>query len=389
MKRNLLALTILCISVAAFAFDFGGEIDNISKFADENTEDGLKLDQKNNASLWINIPFGQTSNYLLLKGRYQFEKDFGEETTTNALDIELAQAVFNENGFNLSVGRFYNTDLSGYVFSQQGDGASLSYSTPGFSAAAYGFYTGLLNSQFVTILDPEYEADDDAVYDLNPKYLVSGVRASLLSFLGGEHSVSAEVSLAARLEGDSYNRLYAEGKLEGPLFMAGLFYDVTGVVEFSKYSVDDTDDNDGSETDFLAGANLYFYPGFKDSVIKAGTVFASGADTDKNSSKNGFIGFTSMTAVNSLSEPEYNGIFKTGLSASLKPAPSFRLGAGADLIFDTADSSFDYTGFQYNADLDWQIASDVYAGAGLTQYFGKDNSDDDKTAITLRAAITF
>lgn len=386
MKKLFLFLIILSASVMSFSFDFGGELSNISKFADENANDGLKLDQKDIASVWIKVPFGQTSNYLLIKGRYQFERDFGEETTTTALDVELAQAVFNDRGFSLSLGRFYNTDISGLVFSQQGDGAALSYSTPGFNASVYGFYTGLLNSQFVTILDPDYVEDDDAVYDLNAKYIVSGARAALLSFLGGQHSVSAEAFVAARVEGDSYNRLYAEGKLEGPLFAAGIFYDVTGVVEFSKYSANDKDE---SETNLLTGANIYFYPGFKDSVIRASAVYASGADNDADSPKTGFIGFTSMTAVNSLSEPEYNSLFKTGLSASLKPFQSIRLGAGADLIFDTAESKFDYTGFQYNADLDWQVASDVYAGAGITQYFGKDNSDDDKTAITLKAAITF
>ena len=53
------------------------------------------------------------------------------------------------------------------------------------------------------------------------------------------------------------------------------------------------------------------------------------------------------------------------------------------------DDSIEYKGFQYNAKINWQIVSDVLASAGITQYFDSDDSDINKTSVTIKAVISF
>lgn len=383
MKKLLLSALVLTLSAFSFAFDFGGSLGNITKFQDTSYTDGLALDQKNYATLWTKIPFKATSNYFFTQGRYQFEYDDSTQDKINAIDFDSAYFYFSSSNFELKAGRFNHADLSALVYNQSGDGAELSYSIPSFNAGIYGFYTGLLNSQFITINDSDYTADTDKVYDFCAKYFVSGARVSLPSFLG-EQTLSFEAMLAARLEGVKYDRLFAEGSLEGPVpFVENVFYDVTGVLGLSKY------DDRKAKVSNLSKANIYFYPGVKDAQICLNAVYTTGTQDDSDASTEAFLAFTSTTAVNSINSDEFSSVFLTGLSASIKPFDSVLASAGFDAVFSTNSSKIKYSGFQYNAGLDYQILSDVYTGAAITQYFDKSDSDINKTAISIKAVILF
>ena len=58
-------------------------------------------------------------------------------------------------------------------------------------------------------------------------------------------------------------------------------------------------------------------------------------------------------------------------------------------VFNTNKNKNKYSGFQYKALANWQILSDLFAGAELSQFFDKDNSDNNKTSISLKAILTF
>jgi hypothetical protein len=385
MKKLLFTSLLLAASLTVSAFDFGGMLTNNSKFADLTPDDGIKLVQKNAVKLWGKHTFKGTDNYVLVQGQYQFEHNFGFDKNTQAVNLDIAQFVLAGKNLTAIIGRSYKSDVSGIVYSQPGDGINLTWKVPGFKAGAYVYYTGLLNSQFVTIItDPaaDYMRDPDKLYDLNAKYFVSGLSASLSNFWK-EQTVTAEVICTANLDKTTYNRFYAEGQLEGPLPLTGLFYDVTGVVEYSVFNKDDP------EYDFLTGANLFWYPGTKDAQVVVHTVYASGSDTTASTPLRGFKGFTSQTAVNSLSEPEYSGIFISGLSAAFKPVQTLKVSAGADAVFSTENKKNEYKGFQCAAALDFQVLSDVYAGVDFTRYQGKDDSGDDKTAVTVKVSVSF
>jgi len=382
MKKIILSSVIATACLSLFAVDFGGALGNFSKFANQNSEDGIKLNQRNSASLYVRVPFGQTDNYFFTQGSYQFERDFGADTKINSVNLDTALAVFNEGPLSINIGRFSSSDITEKIYNQAGDGAKLTYSLPGFYSSASLIYTGLLNSQSVTIIDPDYNADTDKLYDLNARYFISTLRADLLNFWK-EQTISAELIYAIRLEGNSYSKIYTSGKIEGPLPISGVYYDAVASIEFSKY------DSFENQIDYLTGANLYYYPGLKNSQITLSCIYASGADTKSTDGKVGFFGITSMTSVNSLEENEYNSIFLAGLNASIKPVSSLLLSAGGDAVFSTLDNKFEYEGFQCNANIDYQIVSDVYTGLEFTQYIGKENSDIDKTSITVKAVISF
>lgn len=379
MKRYLLTSLILAAALSAYSADFGGNISNNSKFADQNATDGLKLNQKDSVSVWFKTPFANSKNdYFLVQGKYQYENDFGSETTSNTVNLDTAKIVYTEEELTLTAGRFQMADLTGLIYNQTSDGLSLSYSIPALSITASCFYTGLQNSKFTTIIDPEFVPDTDSIYDLCPKYGVSALKVSCPSFFG-EQTLSAEALFTAKFEDTNFIRNYTAASLGGPFFAAGLYYDVTGVVSFTKF-----DDND-FEMANLSKADIFLYPGFLDSVICASAVYTSGADEDNS----GFIGFSSMNADYSLEESEYTSIFKSGLSASIKPVPSLLVSGGADVLFSTADKKFEYRGFQYNAGINWQILSDLLAGCDVTQYFDDKNSDINKLSVTVRAVLTF
>ena len=379
MKKSIITTALISLTLAAFASDFGGKFTNISKFADQTPDDGLKLDQKDAVSLWFSTPFGSSdANSFLIMGTYQFERNFGAEKTIQYVDIDTARVIYNVSDLTLTAGRFFWADMTGRIYAQNGDGASVTYAQPSFNVTAYGFYTGLLNSQTTTILDPEFSSDPDKVYDMCPKYFAGGLKASLPGLMG-EQTVSAEGIFTTKLSGTSNTRAYAEAQLSGPL-TNNIYYDVTGAFGFSKY------DEGDFEMSNLSVANLNFYPPLNaETSIGLSAVYASGEQGPFKP----FVGFTSSTAVESIDEPEYTSLAKAGINASVKPVSNLLLLAGADAVFNAMDDSIEYQGFQYNAQINWQILSDVLASAGITQYFDSDDSDINKTSVTIKAVISF
>lgn len=379
MKKSIITTALVSLTLAAFAADFGGTFTNISKFADQTPDDGLKLDQKDAVSLWFSTPFGSSdANSFLIMGTYQFERNFGLEKTIQYVDIDTARVIYNVSDLTLTAGRFFWADMTGRIYAQNGDGASVTYALPSFNVTAYGFYTGLLNSQTTTILDPEFSADPDKLYDMCPKYFAGGLKASLPGLIG-EQTVSAEGIFTTKLSGTANTRAYAEAQLSGPL-TNNIYYDVTGAFGFSKY------DEGDFEMSNLSVANLNFYPPLNaETSIGLSAVYASGEQGPFKP----FVGFTSSTAVESIDEPEYTSLAKAGINASVKPVRNLLLLAGADAVFDAMDDSIEYKGFQYNAKINWQIVSDVLASAGITQYFDSDISDNNKTSVTIKAVISF
>ena len=77
IKSLLLFSTLLSLSSAAFALDFGGILTNASKY-EGNKIKSLRTDQKDSASLWFTLPLTDTSTSklpsasLTVKGTYEY-----------------------------------------------------------------------------------------------------------------------------------------------------------------------------------------------------------------------------------------------------------------------------------------------------------------------------
>ena len=381
-KTLLACLGVLSLSSLAFGFETGGLISNDTTF---KGNDELKLDQTDTATLWGRTALNDDgSSYFVVEGSFKTEYDDGipnsDDKLKLTLDFSLVKLVLkqelDEGTLTFSAGRFFNSDLSGIVFAQNADGVKATYEAARFELSGYAAYTGLLNAKNVTILDDmPPELDSKKVYVLANKYVVGGLTFSLPHIVKSQ-TISLEGFGAFGLEDDSFNRFYGTLALSGPL-VSPVFYELSSTLGFANPI-------DGYDMSNLSKISITAYPSFKSMSISLNGVYASG----KQVSFEAFQGFTSSTAAECLSEPEYSGIAKAGLAATIKPIEQLLLSLSGDAVF-SAEKDIEYYGFQYAAALTWQVVSDVSMGASFGQFFGKDNSDDDKTQLKITANIAF
>ena len=382
--KALLLAQVISLASAAFAVDFGGALKNATNIKG-NSYSSLKLDQLDDLSLWIKVPFTKSGNmYLAAEGLYEFEYDQDKEKAFNRLDLSLlkfaANIKLNDNALNASAGRFLFSDLTGLIYKQNADGIYANYDAQNFNVSIYGAYTGLLNAAIVKMLDnpaDPFSYDEDMPYDLAQKYFVTAATFSLPR-LAKTQNLSAQFLGAFKVDGTSYNRMYVTASIGGPLYKT-LFYNASATLGLQSF------DGGSIDASNLSRLNFTWYLPFKSLALNLGALYASGS----NGPLEGFWGFTKINAYNSLYEPQHSGLFKASFLASAKPIETVLVYAGCDIIVDAATSSASYKGFQYSVGADWQAFSDVKVGVGLLQYIDSDNSDEDKVQISLNAMISF
>lgn len=418
MKKITIAATFtLAICSATFAFDFGGLLKNDS--AIQTYSDGdFNLDQKNSVSLWARQNFDKSAeNYFAVEASYNFEGDLEKEDDkfTNSIDLDFFAAnlskQFDSAKISFTVGRFYLSDLSGIVFTQNADGAGFCVKNNYFVLSTYGAYTGFLNALNTKIISatPDefvftgktpavqdtsriFAPDNNKIYDFAEKYAVAEIALSLPNFAANQ-TVSAEFLGTFRLEKEKYNRMYAAINLGGPVYNA-FFYNVSSTLGFLSYERKDEIGGQKTENGIsnMTNINLDYY--FNRASFGLSGVYASG----KQGPLSAFVGFSKNTSTYSLQEFLYSGIIKTGANATCKPLENLLLSANGNLIFNAAsgdkkDEDFDkikYYGFEYSAGATWQVKSDFQLGVTASQFFDKDNSDlAKKTYINLHAALAF
>lgn len=393
LKNVFAIISALAIAQSVFALETGGLLTNDSKFLNAEKDGSLKLDQKNGINLWFRNPVSQDgSSYIAGEGSFLFEKDMRIEDSEKQLklyaDLNLLKLVakkeLESGSLVFSAGRFYNSDLSGLVYNQNGDGVKLEASLSGVEFSVFGAYTGLLNAKNITILgnDTDLTDKEKTVYVMANKFAVGALTLSLPYFAANQ-TLSIEGFGALSLESTKFNRFYGTVALNGPLFTP-VFYNISSTLGFAKY-----DEEDMVKGNLTKGA-ISVYPDFKSMSFSLNGLYASG----KQGSFEAFQGFTSNTAVNSLKEDEYSGIALAGISASIKPVENFLFFAGADIVFDTLageeQKSIERSGLQYSAGFNWQVVSDVSLGANLSQFIGKDDyADYNRTQFRITAAIAF
>ncbi len=393
LKNVFAVISALAIAQSVFALETGGLLTNDSKFLNAEKDGSLKLDQKNGINLWFRNPVSQDgSSYIAGEGSFLFEKDMRIEDSEKQLklyaDLNLLKLVakkeLESGNLVFSAGRFYNSDLSGLVYTQNGDGVKLEASLSGVEFSVFGAYTGLLNAKNITILgnDTDLTDKEKTVYVMANKFAVGALTLSLPYFAANQ-TLSIEGFGALSLESTKFNRFYGTVALNGPLFTP-VFYNISSTMGFAKY--DEEDMVKGN----LTKGSISVYPDFKSMSFSLNGLYASG----KQGSFEAFQGFTSNTAVNSLKEDEYSGIALAGISASIKPVENFLFFAGADIVFDTLageeQKSIERSGLQYSAGFNWQVVSDVSLGANLSQFIGKDDyADYNRTQFRITAAIAF
>ncbi len=382
-------LTAMALLSPAFALDFGGSLDDSTKVSTGDFST-FALDQKNNLSAWLKVPFNNSgTTYFAAEGKATFDYsagDFaalGSGTPLFTLDLSLFKFAtslpLGNVSLNLSAGRFSVAETSGVVFSQVSDGLYLSYAAQRFNVSAYGGYTGLLNSQYVTMLDADsstFSSDGTAVYACASPYVVvlGGVS---FPYLFKNQTLGLEAVLAFGTKGvggsnSGDSRLYFTAALNGP--MAGsLFYTASTTLELEKFS---------ALANLTKFSMTYFFD-VKAASLGFAAVYASGS----NGFLKPFMALTSNSALYDAAGTEYTGIVKAGVNGSVKPLEQLYVGGGADLAFDCSDG-FGFKGFQWNASVKYQPFSDLQVSLSLDQFVGKDSSSNN-AELTLGAVISF
>lgn len=391
----------------SFAFDFGALVKNNSSFEDCGKND-FKLNQKNSASVWVRVPFEKSGeNHFAAEFVYNFEADMQDENYKNALDFSLFEFSFSReisfSTLGIQFGRFYFSDLTGKIFSQNADGLMFGLRNNWFKISAYASYTGLLNALNTEMITSapstflysagnsgtetpglengyySFNADYDKLYDFAEKYLAADLALSFPNLFAGQ-TLSAEFLAAFRLEGDGFNRMYATFSMEGPV-ASSFFYDVSSTLGFVDY--------DGKvKISNLSEIQLEYY--LKKISFAADALYASGEQGDFSA----FAGFTKNASTYSAQKFLYSGILKAGLSCSYKPLETLLFSAGSDVVFNAAagdnHEDIEYFGFQYSVDAVFQVKSDFQLGFSASQFIDKDNSEDiKKTCFELKAVLAF
>ena len=401
-RKVFFVFSFFMLTLKIFAVDFGGLLTNNSSIKSYGSGD-FKLDQKNSALLWFRTPFDKSGeNYFASEVVYNFESDFDSEQRTNDLDFNLLELSLAKNidfsKIALNVGRFYFSDLTGTIFTQNSDGVEISFQNNWLTVLAYGSYTGLLNAQNIDIITTapkvflsdgktlceenanlSFRVDNDKIYDFAEKYAIADFMVSF-PYLFANQAVSFEFLGAFRLESDSFNRMYATFAMNGPIYKT-FFYNLSSTVGIVDY--------DG-ETEFSNLSKIGFDYFLKKISFGLDAVYASGEQGELSI----FEGITKNTSTYSVRDFLYAGIIKTGINASFKPFDFLVFNLDSDIIFNAASGDkkedVEYFGFQYSVDAVWQVKSDFQLGFSASQFIDKDNLDDvRKTSFSLKASLAF
>lgn len=388
MKRNVRKIFAAVVFSLAGAFslgalDFGGTFFNTSRLY-TNDWDPVALSQQDGLTAWLKAPLSKDGKiYLATEGTALFKfsvsnlSNFGAGKPSFYLDLGLLKIGYllnvGDSLLQLNAGRFFMDDMSGLVFSQTSDGASASFTTNRFVASAFAAYTGLTNAHFVSMTD-DVSVDSDSIYSCSSPYLVAGAGVSL-PYLFANQTLGAEFFAAIGANGPSGSnsgnvRSYVTLALNGPV-VKELFYEFSTTFGFK----------DGVSN--LSSFKLSYYPPLMDSAVNFSLLYASG----ENGGIKPFRTVTKGSASYAYSDPDLSGVFKAGLSGSIKPLENLFVGLETGLVFDLAES-FAYDGFEWALNAKYQLFTDLQLGISVLQYYDVDKYDNN-SVLTLNAVIAF
>lgn len=201
MKRVLVVGLLLAVSAWAFAFDFGGYLDNTSGVADAppGSANAVRLVQRTTLALWAEQELGAWT--LEGEGSYTFTPAIpvllDVERLTVGTDVIASEAGATTFGF--TAGRSTYTDATGYVLNHTLDGIKLQVNQRQSSFRLGLGTTALLlkptNSIILSTPDVLDLSDQDAL--LAPPRLVVDVQYRMLEVFANQH-----LNLAATIQED-------------------------------------------------------------------------------------------------------------------------------------------------------------------------------------------
>ena len=384
MKRIFLIFLLLLTSFSVFAFDFGGILSTTS-YAQDSVSN-LSFNQYVESSLWMRANFGKNTT-LTSEVFYSFNGDFANEaevqtgkksTFINKLDLSSLKLTTkfnleNNSALNLSLGRFLINDFSGVVFAQKLDAFALSFINENAIINFYTGYTGLLNQYTVSMYSPDFVPESNPFYTFAPPYIVANVSAKF-PVLFASQNLGFEVYTALDSKDFSYNRIFSAISFDGPIYKS-LYYALISTFQFNIGTYPEKS-NFGN----LTKAEISWFSGVKSFILSANVTYLSDS-------------FTPITSTDVLSDgSDLDSVLKTGIFASVKPLDKLFLSLGSDFVFDVAENNSiqDYKGFQYSAQIRYELFDDVLLNVSASQIFYNQQNpvyQNQEPYLTLKAHV--
>jgi len=391
-KLAAILLGSILFTGSIFAQEWGGIVtnstkDSISNFTIHNIE------QSNGAYFWLNTAISKDSKwYLSSEAMYKFTYGYyGKEIGSvfnNVIDFDLMKLIgtseLSKGTFSLAAGRYFVSDNTAVIFSQNSDGLMLKYSKPTVTFSGYAGYTGLLNGLNVSMISANRtEAGETVAYSKPDKAkfycLAHPVVPVILTV--DFNSIAANQTLSIQgmgffdLKDDlsaKAQRYYLDLNLKGPIINA-LFYDLnsafgsTNFTAFTNYS--------------KAMLLCYPVPMFS---FKTGVEYASGNQAIFKT----FTGVTSCTAYNSLYSPEYGGQLIPQLSI-VYSASNIYTELMSKAVFKMPQNKITLGGIQENLSVIANVFSDFQTGLEVMVYYDITGNRETNCSGTLNIRLTF
>ncbi len=384
MKRIFLTFLLLSISFSVFAFDFGGILSTTSYVQD--SVKNLSFNQYVETSLWMRANFGENTT-LTSDIFYSFNGDFANEselqagkisTFVNKLDLSSLKLTTkfnlkNNNDLNLTLGRFLINDFSGFVFAQKLDALALNFVNQNANIKFYTGYTGLLNHQTTPMYSPTFVPEDKSLYTFTSPYIVANVSAKF-PVLFASQNIGFEFFTAVDTNKFEYNRLYTALSFDGPIYKS-LYYALTSTYQFNLGTYPEV-----HYWGNFTKAEISWFSGIYSLILSANVLYVSDS-------------FTPISTVDILTDgSNLDSVLKTGIYASIKPIEPLFLAIESDFAFDVAENNAvqDYKGFQYSAQVRYEIFDDCLVNLSVGQFFyNKENSvyQDKEPYLNLKAHV--
>lgn len=368
MKKIIAIFIFFVVVHFAFTAEFGGILGSNTSFAKAEQED-FTWTERADLALNAKIPFTASGNiYLAMEGVYR--GIFSAEDIVHAVNLPLLKFNYSSymaNGFvDISVGRFFVSDITGKVLSQTSDGISAGYNTDSLVFSMYAGYTGLVNSKFVQMNAMEsYDVKETPVYNLSLPYVLLGGTFTM-PYLFMNQNISLDVWGAVGLQGLKRNNIYTSGAISGPIYK-NLYYTLMGGASFVT--------ENGGDFDIGGLAILKFDYFFN---LLNMVVSIQGNMASEN--------FQPITSTSCVGEYMMNNILSAGAFFSMHPLKNMLLSLRGDGIFQMGDMQ--YQGIQVAGEFKWQLFSDVLLGI-TASYFIPDMEKDSNMAISANVVVSF
>ena len=364
-------------------FDFGGSLTTSNIFSVYGTDEKT-FDNNERLEAWLKVPFGKDkTSFFALEGYYDFSlrtSNTNQSIISNVLDIPLFKFAFklssDRSNTTINLGRFFLADTTGYIFYQNIDGI---FADVNFDKSAISFfagYTGFINGNSVSLFNNPYEYKT-GIYTLSPGYVVASSRLAFNIF--NTQFFNAEFLAAFDTGKLDYNKMYATLTFNGAITQK-MFYVLQSTLGMSIKS-DGTEDLQLSN---LSKADLSYYFNELESSFTLTGVFASANGTNIKEFKPVSSLHSSIIGTN------YSSFTKFGLLYTFKPIDSLFVSLSSDGvgIFEN-QSTFTFSGIQWNCESKWQIVSDVYLALQVQQFIPFIEEEENYLLAGLKLEFTF